>query len=226
MAISISRNPSENGRHDIETRHHQPDSDVAGLLHTRGTGNLDSHDKDLGSGGVLLLPDQPGSFPHILVEAGKEGRIYVVNRDQMTTNNSHYCSGCPNDPEIIEESGLLAVGLAGMACLTVLRIGTILSTSGVSGDVLKSIPITSGLPDFTHVTRSSLKSAFLVLACRSPRMGRQQGARSSGRSTVASMVHPGQDRGQQCSTPSMRRTFPQCSIAVPKTPRAMRQGML
>ena len=66
--------------------------------------SLDNGDQDLGSGGVLLLPDQPGSFPHILVEAGKEGRIYVVNRDQMTTNNSHYCSGCTNDPEIIEES--------------------------------------------------------------------------------------------------------------------------
>ena len=80
---------------------------------------------------MLLLPDQPGPFPHILVEAGKEGRIYVVNRDQMTTNNSHYCSGCPNDPEIIEESGSDAVGLVRMPCLTLLRIGTILSTSGV-----------------------------------------------------------------------------------------------
>ena len=49
---------------------------------------LDSNDEDLGSGGVLLLPDQSGSFPHILVQAGKEGRIYVVNRDQMTTGNT------------------------------------------------------------------------------------------------------------------------------------------
>ena len=55
---------------------------------------LDNNDMDLGSGGALLLPDQPGSFPHILVQAGKEGTIYVVNRDQLTTGNSHYCSGC------------------------------------------------------------------------------------------------------------------------------------
>src|SRR5579862_9786526 len=48
---------------------------------------LDGPDLDVGSGGVLLLPDQPGQFPHILVEAGKEGKIYVVNRDQMTTGN-------------------------------------------------------------------------------------------------------------------------------------------
>jgi len=86
--------------------------------------SLNGPDVDLGSGGVLLLPDQPGSFPHILVEAGKEGKIYVVNRDQMTTGNSHYCDQCGNDPEIIEEAEWWA------ACLTCRRIGTILSTSG------------------------------------------------------------------------------------------------
>ncbi len=44
---------------------------------------LDQRDHDLGSGGVLLLPDQPGSHPHELVQAGKEGSIYVVDRDNM-----------------------------------------------------------------------------------------------------------------------------------------------
>ncbi len=113
--------------------------------------NLDTHDTDLGSGGVLLLPDQPGPFKHILVEAGKEGRIYVVNRDQMTTNNSHYCSGCPNDPEIIEESGSGAVG--SMFNVPAFWNSTLYFWG--TGDVLKSIPITNGLPDFTHVTGST-----------------------------------------------------------------------
>src|ERR1700723_3800549 len=36
---------------------------------------LDDNDRDLGSGGALLLPDQPGSFPHILVHGGKEGLV-------------------------------------------------------------------------------------------------------------------------------------------------------
>jgi hypothetical protein len=40
-------------------------------------------DEDLGSGGVVLLPDQPGANPHLLVTAGKEGKIYLVNRDNM-----------------------------------------------------------------------------------------------------------------------------------------------
>ena len=125
-------------------------------------GSLDTGDIDLGSGGVLLVPDQPGSFPHILVQAGKEGRIYVVNRDQMTTNNSHYCSGCSNDPEIIEESGIPAVGSSGgqggMFNIAAYWNNT-LYFWGVN-DVLKSIPITNGLPDFTHVTGSTPQIGF------------------------------------------------------------------
>ena len=67
--------------------------------------NLDSGDIDLGSGGVLLLPDQQGGHTHELVLAGKEGTIYVVDRDQMTTGNQHYCSSNCNstDAEIVQE---------------------------------------------------------------------------------------------------------------------------
>ncbi len=46
-------------------------------------GNLESGDYDIASGGALLLPDQPGDHPHELLAAGKEGSIYVVDRDQM-----------------------------------------------------------------------------------------------------------------------------------------------
>jgi hypothetical protein len=40
-------------------------------------------DLDLASGGVLLLPDQPGAQPHLMVTAGKEGKIYLINRDDL-----------------------------------------------------------------------------------------------------------------------------------------------
>ena len=45
--------------------------------------NLSAHDIDLGSGGPLLLPDQPGSHPHLLTSAGKAGTIYLIDRDNM-----------------------------------------------------------------------------------------------------------------------------------------------
>lgn len=44
---------------------------------------LSAEDLDLGSGGPLLLPDQPGPFPHLLITGGKEGTLYLLNRDNM-----------------------------------------------------------------------------------------------------------------------------------------------
>jgi len=44
---------------------------------------LDVNDLDLGSGGVLVIPDQPDTPLHLLVQAGKEGTIYLMNRDNM-----------------------------------------------------------------------------------------------------------------------------------------------
>lgn len=38
---------------------------------------------DLGSGGALLLPDQSTGPNHLLVSAGKQGTIYLLNRDNM-----------------------------------------------------------------------------------------------------------------------------------------------
>ena len=44
---------------------------------------LRAHDWDLGSGGILLLPDQPGPHPHLMFSGGKEGRLYLVDRDNL-----------------------------------------------------------------------------------------------------------------------------------------------
>lgn len=40
-------------------------------------------DHDLGSGGPMLLPDQPGPNPHLMIGAGKDASLYLVNRDNM-----------------------------------------------------------------------------------------------------------------------------------------------
>jgi hypothetical protein len=48
---------------------------------------LDTYDREIGKGGVLLLPDQPGGVipPHLAVVAGWDKRMYVLNRDKMGT---------------------------------------------------------------------------------------------------------------------------------------------
>jgi len=59
-------------------------------------GSLDDDDADLGSGGVMLLPDQAGPFPRLLLEAGKDRTIRLINRDRMM----HYCGTCSADPVV------------------------------------------------------------------------------------------------------------------------------
>jgi hypothetical protein len=46
-------------------------------------GNLDQVDNDFGSGGALLLPDQPGPIPHLAAAAGKDGNMYILNRHDL-----------------------------------------------------------------------------------------------------------------------------------------------
>jgi fibronectin type 3 domain-containing protein len=59
---------------------------------------LNTGDVDLGSQGPLLLPDSVGSaaHPHLLVGAGKEGRIYLVDRDNMGKFD-------PNTDHVVQE---------------------------------------------------------------------------------------------------------------------------
>ena len=62
---------------------------------------LNSTDLDVGSAGVLMLPDQPGPHTHLLVGSGKEGSVYVVDRDNMgqfnATDNSQIVQFVPFD---------------------------------------------------------------------------------------------------------------------------------
>jgi hypothetical protein len=48
-----------------------------------GWRTLDEMDYDFGAGGVLLLPDQAGAYPHLAVAAGKAGPMYLLNRDNL-----------------------------------------------------------------------------------------------------------------------------------------------
>ena len=72
-------------------RQHVSEAEPAGKLAARRSISsrhydqkiLDEQDIDLGASGPILLPDQPGSHPHLVVGAGKSGAIYVVDRDRM-----------------------------------------------------------------------------------------------------------------------------------------------
>lgn len=56
---------------------------VVDLFTPSNVGNLDQSDEDFGSGGALILPDQPGSMPHLAVAAGKAGTMFLMNEDSL-----------------------------------------------------------------------------------------------------------------------------------------------
>jgi outer membrane protein assembly factor BamB len=59
---------------------------------------LSATDKDLT--GLVLLPTQSGTFPREMIAMGKEGTIYLLNRDQL----GHVCGGCTSgDTQIVQE---------------------------------------------------------------------------------------------------------------------------
>src|SRR5204863_7406172 len=48
------------------------------------------NDLDVGSGGVMLIPDQPGLLKHLMIAGGKPAHAYLINRDRMTSDDNHY----------------------------------------------------------------------------------------------------------------------------------------
>jgi fibronectin type 3 domain-containing protein len=58
--------------------------------------NLESQNIDLASSGPVLLLDQPGPNPHLLITGGKGGTVYVINRDNMGHFNAS------NDNNIVQ----------------------------------------------------------------------------------------------------------------------------
>jgi hypothetical protein len=116
--------------------------------------SLDGADTDVGSGGVLVLPDQTGAYPHILVQAGKQGNLYVVNRDQMTNDGSHYCNGCTSDPEILQT----VTGVGGLWSMPAYWNGNIYLWG--NGDHLKAYSIANGAVSSSPTSESGESSSF------------------------------------------------------------------
>jgi hypothetical protein len=49
---------------------------------------LSTKDLDLGAGGPILLPDQNGTHPHLVLVGGKDGNLFVIDREKMGKYNS------------------------------------------------------------------------------------------------------------------------------------------
>ncbi len=103
------------------------------------------NDQDLGSGGPILLPDAAGSaaHPHLMVGAGKEGTIYLGDRDNL----GHYS---PTTNQIVQTAPKAIGGVWGSPAY----FNNLIYFQGV-GDVMKAFRITNGVMTTTPVTRST-----------------------------------------------------------------------
>ena len=98
LFVTANSDPSGatyNGITDIQESAVKVSADLSTVLNVFTPDNqdqLDDHDWDFGSGGIMLLPDQPGKVEHLAVAAGKDGNMYLMNEDSLgghstTTNN-------------------------------------------------------------------------------------------------------------------------------------------
>ena len=99
--VSPEQCPSQttyNGTTQIQESIVKTDANPANLLGIFTPSNvaaLDAGDTDLGSGGVLHLPTQSGSYPYLAAGAGKDGRLFLLNRLNMSTPlDVHQLGGC------------------------------------------------------------------------------------------------------------------------------------
>src|SRR5262249_28077659 len=95
---------------------------------------LDGADSDFGSGAPLLLPDSAGipGHPHLMLAAGKEGKIYLIDRDNMghfDPNNDHVVNAVPDG----SGHNTPTVQISGSLSTPAYYNGTIYWVSGYSG---------------------------------------------------------------------------------------------
>jgi hypothetical protein len=60
-----------------------PDLSLTDYFTPSNVAYLNTADFDLSSTGTVILPDQPGPYPHELVASGKQGIVYVLDRDNL-----------------------------------------------------------------------------------------------------------------------------------------------
>ena len=113
-------------------------------------------DTDLGSGGLALLPDQSGASPHVLMGASKAGKIYVLNRDQLTAGNNHFTASGGTDAVLQTDTARL-------------NFKSVFSTPayfngriyfGAAGDNLRAFSVVNGLLAAGTLTNSARTFGF------------------------------------------------------------------
>jgi mono/diheme cytochrome c family protein len=124
---------------------------VADYFTPANQGSMALNDNDLGSGGPILLPDAAGSasHPHLMIGAGKEGTLYLVDRDNL----GQYTAG---DANLVQELHTAIGGLFGSGAY----FNNTLYFQGTS-DVMKAYRITNAVMSTSPISMSTTTLGYL-----------------------------------------------------------------
>jgi fibronectin type 3 domain-containing protein len=118
-------------------------------------GTLSGGDTDLGSGAPLLLPASAGSaaHPNLLVGAGKEGRVYLIDRNNMGGYHGDAAGdGNSGTDNIVQETASGAIN--GSLDTPTFFNGTLYYVGGY-GDPARTFTVSSATISSTSVTQSA-----------------------------------------------------------------------
>jgi fibronectin type 3 domain-containing protein len=128
---------------------------VADYFTPMNEGNLSNGDTDLGSGAPLLLPSSAGSaaHPNLMVGAGKEGRVYLIDRNNMGGYHGDAAGdGNSGTDNVVQET---APGAVNGTLDTPTFFNGSLYYAGGYGDTAKTFTVANGVLSSTAVTHSA-----------------------------------------------------------------------
>jgi hypothetical protein len=111
---------------------------------------LSNADVDLGSAGPVILPDQTGAHPHLMVGSGKPGYLYVLDRDQMGHFNAAGDSQIVQVVSVRPNAAGDALGIFGTPVYFNGRVYV-----GAISDSIKAFSITAGMLSTTPVSQTT-----------------------------------------------------------------------
>jgi fibronectin type 3 domain-containing protein len=123
-------------------------------------GNLSAGDTDLGSGAPLLLPASAGSAAHpdLMVGSGKEGRIYLIDRNDMGGYGGDAAGdGNSGTDNVVQET---ATGAINGSLDTPTFYNGVLYYVGGYGDEARTFTVANGVMSSTSTTQSTDSYAF------------------------------------------------------------------
>jgi hypothetical protein len=124
--------------------------------------SLSTDDIDLGSSGYVLLPDQPGAITHLGISAGKEGRIYLLDRDNLgkfhSGDDSQIVQSIPNALGTTTNGRNLSTAVYWQGNIYYAGHADVMKQFQIANGLFSTTPFSSSTHSFGYTASSSLSA--------------------------------------------------------------------